>query len=49
MATILVVDDEPAVRRVVRTTLETRSHAVSVAEDGSHALAAVSHERPDLI
>lgn len=49
MATILVVDDEPSVRRLVRTTLETRNHAVQVAEDGRQALTAVTEDRPDLI
>jgi diguanylate cyclase (GGDEF)-like protein len=49
MPTILVVDDEPAVRHVVRTTLETRDYSVRLAEDGSTALDVVQHERPDLI
>src|SRR5579859_3820028 len=49
MATILVVDDEPSVRRLVRATLETRSYAVQIAEDGQQALDAVAGARPDLI
>lgn len=49
MAVILVVDDEPSVRRLVRTTLEMRSYAVRLAEDGRQALSAVSDDRPDLI
>ena len=49
MPTILVVDDEPSVRLVVRTTLETRQYAVCVAGDGKQALAQVAEARPDLI
>ena len=49
MATILVVDDEPAVRHVVQITLETRNHAVRVVEDGKAALAVAVRDRPDLI
>lgn len=49
MATILVVDDEPSVRRVVRTTLETRDHVIHLAEDGQAAVATALREHPDLI
>ena len=34
MANILVVDDESSMRRLVRTTLETRGHAVRLAANG---------------
>jgi PleD family two-component response regulator len=49
MANILVVDDEPSVRLVIRTTLETRQYGVRTAEDGGQALALVDQDRPDLI
>jgi CheY-like chemotaxis protein len=49
MVSILVVDDEPSVQLVVRTTLETRQYLVRVAGDGKQALAQVAQERPDLI
>ncbi len=49
MATILVVDDEPYVRHVVRATLETRHHTVCLAEDGGSALVVAMNERPDLV
>lgn len=49
MVNILVVDDEPSVQLVVRTTLETRQYLVRVAGDGKQALSQVAQERPDLI
>jgi CheY-like chemotaxis protein len=49
MANILVVDDESSMRRLVRTTLETRGHAVRLAASGRAALAAVVDARPELI
>jgi two-component system, OmpR family, KDP operon response regulator KdpE len=48
-ATILVVDDEPQIRRVLRTTLTTEGYAVIEARDGAEALDKVRSERPDLI
>jgi PAS domain S-box-containing protein len=36
--TVLVVEDEPAVRNLVRTVLERRGYAVLAAEDGAAAL-----------
>ena len=42
--TLLVVEDEPAVRRLLRRTLEQGGYRVIVAEDGQHGLiAAESH------
>ncbi len=38
METVLVVEDEPAVRNLVRTVLERRGYAVLAAEDGAAAL-----------
>ncbi len=48
-ATILVVDDEPAIRRLLRTSLVGQGYDVIEAEDGSAALAAVEREKPDLV
>lgn len=49
MATILVVDDEPQIRRVVRTTLTSRGYSIVDAGSGEEALESVRHEKPDLI
>jgi two-component system, OmpR family, KDP operon response regulator KdpE len=47
--TILVIDDEPQIRRFVKAGLELYGYSVSEAENGSTALNAVAHTRPDLI
>lgn len=49
MATILVVDDEPDIRLLVRFTLGLDGHEVVEARDGNEALDAVDRHRPDLI
>jgi two-component system, OmpR family, KDP operon response regulator KdpE len=46
---ILVVDDEPAIRRTVRTNLTGHGYAVREAETGGEALQKHAAERPDLI
>jgi two-component system, OmpR family, KDP operon response regulator KdpE len=46
---ILVVDDEPQIRRVMRTTLVERGYIVSDAKSGEEALEKIRAERPDLI
>jgi two-component system, OmpR family, KDP operon response regulator KdpE len=48
-AKILVVDDEPQIRRVMRTTLVARGYVVSTARSGEEALEKVREERFDLI
>jgi two-component system KDP operon response regulator KdpE len=48
-ATILVVDDEPQIRRVMRTTLTAEGYAVTEAHDGAEALEKLRSERPDLV
>jgi len=48
-ATILVVDDEPQIRRVLRTTLTAEGYTIIEARDGAEALEKVRSERPDLI
>ncbi len=48
-AKILVVDDEPQIRRVMRATLVARGYVVSTARSGEEALEKVREERFDLI
>lgn len=48
-STILVVDDEPQIVRLVRAYLEGAGFRVVTAYDGEEALAVFRHERPDLI
>lgn len=48
-ATILVVDDEPQIRRVMRTTLTAQGYAIVEARDGQEALEKLRSERPDLV
>lgn len=47
--TILVVDDEPDVRKFIAAVLNRRGHDTLMAADGREALAVVERERPDLI
>ena len=49
MATILVVDDEPDLRLLIKITLEHDGHVVLEAGDGAAALAAAEEHHPDLI
>ena len=49
MARILVVDDDPSVRALVRDVLELEGHLVRLVEDGYAALRAVAAERPDCV
>lgn len=46
---ILVVDDEPAIRRLLVTGLGTQGYQVSGAATGAEALAAVASGPPDLV
>ena len=48
-ARILVVDDEPQIRRVMRTTLVARGYVVSDARSGEDALEKLREERFDLV
>ncbi len=48
-ATILVVDDEPHVRKLVKANLESSGYQVVTAVDGEEALAMVERETPDLV
>jgi two-component system KDP operon response regulator KdpE len=47
--TILVIDDEPQIRRFVKAGLELYGYSVGEAENGSAGLNAMAHNRPDLI
>jgi two-component system, OmpR family, KDP operon response regulator KdpE len=49
MARVLVVDDEPAIRRLLRQTLERAGHEVIDAADARVALAAVAQTAPDAV
>ena len=46
---ILVVDDEPQITRVLRTSLQSNGHEVTVAQDGADALAHFMKAQPDLV
>jgi DNA-binding response OmpR family regulator len=47
--TILVVDDEPEIVRLVRAYLEEAGFRVVIASDGQEALYVARHEKPDLV
>ena len=46
---ILTVDDEPQITRVLRTSLQSNGHEVTVASDGSEALALFMKAQPELV
>jgi two-component system KDP operon response regulator KdpE len=46
---ILVVDDEPQIRRALRTALAGHGYQVELAEQGEDALAAIAANPPDLV
>ena len=48
-ATVLVVDDEPAIREVIATLLEDEGYLVRHAKDGLEALDAINGDEIDLI
>jgi two-component system KDP operon response regulator KdpE len=47
--TILIVDDEPQIRRVMRTTLTSQGYSIIEAKSGEEALNLIRGERPALI
>ena len=49
MATVLVVDDSSAIRRIIGRTLTEAGYRVVEAPDGRAALEACHVERPDLV
>jgi two-component system KDP operon response regulator KdpE len=48
-STILIVDDEPQIRRVMRTTLSSNGYSVIEARSGEEALGIIRKERPELV
>lgn len=49
MPTVLVVDDDPAVRSMVADVLDAEGYTVSVAADGFAALRMIQANRPDCV
>ena len=49
MARVLVIDDEPDVRWLLRLSLERVGHEVLLAEDGLRGVAMAQRQRPDAI
>lgn len=47
--TILVVDDEPQIRRVMRSTLSTHGYLITEAKTGEEGVESARKERPDLV
>jgi DNA-binding NtrC family response regulator len=48
-AHVLVVDDEPDIRQLVREILEDEGYSVQVAKDGESARLAYAQQKPDLV
>jgi two-component system KDP operon response regulator KdpE len=48
-ATILVVDDEPQIRRVMRSTLSIHGYVIIEVSNGEDAIESVRKHRPDLV
>jgi two-component system KDP operon response regulator KdpE len=48
-ASILIVEDEPPIRRLLRAALGAHDYRVIEASSGAEALAALRHHRPDLV
>ena len=46
---ILVVEDQPDSRRIIRDMLASTDYEIIEAENGEEALAAIAKQRPDLI
>lgn len=49
MATILIIDDEEALRLVARRALEAAGHSVLEADNGRDAMAVLAKTTPDLV
>src|SRR5438270_13832423 len=49
MASILIVEDEPALNDLLRTELEAEGHVIRQARDGPTALRMVSEDAPQLV
>jgi two-component system, OmpR family, KDP operon response regulator KdpE len=46
---ILVIDDEPQIRRVMRSTLSSNGYVITEAKTGEEGIESVRKERPDLV
>ncbi len=46
---VLIADDEPPIRRFLRTSLAAQGFRIVEAADGRSALEAAAHEKPDLV
>ncbi len=46
---VLIVDDEPQIRRFLRTSLSAHQYAVIEATNGQEAILATTDERPDIV
>ncbi|MGA8246329.1 MAG: response regulator transcription factor [Nocardioides sp.] len=49
MSSILVIEDDPAIRSAVQRTMTDRGHAVAVAASGMAGLEHVLQEKPDVV
>jgi CheY-like chemotaxis protein len=49
VARVLVIDDEPDVRWLLRLSLEREGHEVLLAEDGLRGVAMAQRQKPDVI
>lgn len=46
---VLIVDDEPPIRRLLRNTLSVQDYRIVEAATGQEAITAARHEKPDLV
>ena len=49
MTTVVVVDDEPQIRRLLRVSLETQGFSVYLAANGEEGLRLVQGRKPDIV
>jgi len=49
MKTILVVDDEEDIRKVIQIRMEAKGFQVRTAQNGQEAIESVKQQRPDLV